>query len=161
MDPTDWDIIKILQDDGRVSMKELGKMVALSPPAVAERVKRLEESGVISGYKATINPDKLNRTINAFINVAMKVEKHEKFKEFVNSNKYVTECHHVTGPYCMIIKASFDKMSALEELIGKVQIFGDTETFIILSSPVGSKILEPTNSIKNKNTKDFRTHLLP
>ncbi|WP_026896077.1 Lrp/AsnC family transcriptional regulator [Clostridiisalibacter paucivorans] len=143
MDNTDWDIIKILQTQGRIPMKELGKMVALTPPAAAERVKKLEEKGIIAGYKAIIDPNELNRTINAFINVDMKVEKHEKFKEFVNNNKYVTQCYHVTGPYCMIIKARFDKMSALEEFIGQVQVFGNTETFIILSSPVEDKILEP------------------
>ncbi len=148
MDLTDCNILEVLQKDGRMSMKELGKLVALSPPAVAERVKRLEESGVISGYKAVINGEKLGKKINVFINVAMKVDKHKKFLEFVNENEHIIECHHVTGPYCMILKASISEMLDLEQLIGKVQVFGDTETHIILSSPVECKTLKPKQKSK-------------
>ena len=68
MDITDYKIINILQEDGRISMKDLGKIVGLTSPAVSERVKRLEESGVIQGYKAIVNPDKLGRVIKSFIN---------------------------------------------------------------------------------------------
>ena len=141
MDVTDDKIIKILQEDGRISMKDLASLVALSPPAVAERVKRLEESGVIKGYKAVINAEKLGRNINVLINVDMKVQGRDKFLEFVKNEDSIVECYHVTGPYCMILKASLDKMSSLEKLIGKIQVFGDTETFIILSYPVKDKII--------------------
>ncbi|RKD28833.1 Lrp/AsnC family transcriptional regulator [Thermohalobacter berrensis] len=143
MDSTDCKILEILQTKGRISMKELGKLVALSPPAVAERVKRLEENGIIKGYKAVVDAEKLGRAINVFINVAMKVDKHKGFLEFVNKNDNIVECHHVTGPYCMIIKASLTKMSDLEKLLDQVQEFGDTETFIILSSPVKGKTVKP------------------
>ncbi len=146
MDNTDCKIIEILQRNGRISMKELGKKVALSPPAVAERVKRLEECGVIKGYKAVIDPEKLNRTIDVLINVSMKVSKHESFKKFVKETDSIIECHHVTGKYCMILKACLDKMSELEKLIGQVQSFGDTETLIILSSPLENKILKPLDN---------------
>lgn len=149
MDSTDYNIIKILQSDGRISMKELGKMVALSAPAVTERVKRLEESGIISGYRAVINPEKLGKTINVFINVDMKTDKRKKFMEFVKENENIIECYHVTGPYCMIIKASLNEMSSLQELIGKVQVFGNTETYIILSSPVENKVLELNYDVDN------------
>lgn len=143
MDKTDEKILEILQNHGRISMKELGKMVALTPPAVNERVKRLEEKEIITGYKAVINPYKLGRKINVLINVDMKSDKHKKFIDFVKENNYITECHHVTGPYCMIIKAILSSMKDLEVLIGKVQSYGNTETYIILSSPVKGKILIP------------------
>lgn len=123
-------------------MKELGKRVALSPPAVTERVKRLEESGVILGYKSIINPKKLDRSIDVLINVSMKVDKHKKFLEFAINNKYIIDCYHVTGPYCMIVKACLDKMSELEKLIGKIQEYGNTETQMILSTPIEDKIFE-------------------
>lgn len=154
MDITDIKILKILQTDGRISMKDLGKRVSLSAPAVTERVKRLEEAGIISGYKAVINPKKLGRKIDVFINVDMKPDKHRKFIEFVKTNNNIIECHHVTGPYCMIIKASLDEMSSLEELIGKVQVFGNTETYIILSSPFDSKIIDIDND-KIKKTLEI------
>lgn len=143
MDATDYRIIDILQKEGRISMKDLATKVSLSPPAAAERVKRLEESGIVQGYKAIVSKEKLQRNINVLINVAMKVHKQDSFKEFVETDNRIIECHHVTGPYCMILRASVDKMDNLERLIGKIQEFGDTETFIILSSPVENKVLEP------------------
>lgn len=134
MDSTDYRILQALLEDGRIPMKELAKKVSLSPPAVAERVKRLEEAGVISGYKAVINYEKLGKNINVLINVDMKVQMAEKFMDFVKAENLITECHHVTGPYCKIVKARLDNMLDLEKLIGKIQTFGNTETFIILSS---------------------------
>ncbi|AET67592.1 transcriptional regulator [Desulfosporosinus orientis DSM 765] len=134
MDSTDYKIMQALLEDGRIPMKELAKRVSLSPPAAAERVKRLEEAGIISGYKAVINYDKLGKNINVLINVDMNVQMAEKFMNFVKTEDLITECHHVTGPYCKIVKARLDNMLSLENLIGKIQAFGNTETFIILSS---------------------------
>lgn len=134
MDTTDYKIIEILLEDGRIPMKELAQKVALSAPAVAERVKRLEEDGIITGYKAVVNYEKLGKKINVLINVGMNVQRAEKFMEFVKNENSIIECHHVTGPYCKILKAKFDDIASLENLIGKIQQFGNTETFIILSS---------------------------
>lgn len=139
MDITDLKIIDILQKDGRISMKDLGKAVSLSPPAVAERVKRLEEAGIIERYKAIINNDKVNKPICALINAAIKPEKQEKFLEFAKKSQEIVECHHVTGPYSMILKAYLREMAHLEELVGKVQFYGNTETYIIMSSPIENK----------------------
>lgn len=136
MDITDLKIVDILQKDGRISMKDLGKIVSLSPPAVAERVKRLEETGVIERYKAIINSEKIGKPICVFINASIKPEKQEKFLEFAKESGDIVECHHVTGPYSMIVKAYLREMSHLEELVGKVQFYGNTETYIIMSSPI-------------------------
>lgn len=136
MDTTDIKIVDILQRDGRISMKDLGKTVSLSPPAVAERVKRLEEAGIIESYKAIVNNSKVGKPICALINAAIKPEKQEKFLQFARESKEIVECHHVTGPYSMILKAYLTEMSHLEELVGKVQFYGNTETYIILSSPI-------------------------
>lgn len=139
MDKTDMKIIKILQEDGRISMKDLGKYVSLSPPAVAERVKRMEESGIIIKYKAIINNEKIGKPICALINASIKPEKQEEFLDFANKSEEIVECNHVTGPYSMIIKANLRAMSHLEELVGKVQFFGNTETYIIMSTPLDNK----------------------
>lgn len=141
MDATDYRIIAELQEDGRLSMKELATRVALSPPAVAERVKRLEEADIIQGYKAVVNYEKLGKTVNALINVEMNVQRAKKFAEFVIAEESIVECHHVTGPYCQIVRARLDNMASLEKLIGKIQVFGNTETFIILSSMVKGSII--------------------
>ncbi len=139
MDQTDAKIISILQKDGRISMKELGKIVSLSPPAVAERVKRLEDTGIIERYKAVVNNVKVGKPICVLINASIKPEKQEKFLDFANHSEDIIECHHVTGPHSMIMKAYLREMSHLEELVGKIQFFGNTETFIIMSSPIEDK----------------------
>jgi Lrp/AsnC family transcriptional regulator, leucine-responsive regulatory protein len=141
MDSTDYKIIEILLEDGRIPMKELAQRVSLSAPAVAERVKKLEEENIITGYKATINYQKLGKNINVLINISMNVQKNEKFMEFIKTEHAIIECHHVTGPYCKILKARLSNMESLEKLIGKLQRFGDTETFIILSSVEKEHIL--------------------
>lgn len=134
MDITDYKILKILIEDGRIPMKELAQKVALSAPAAAERVKRLEEENIIAGYKAEINYAKLGKQINVLINVDVNVHKTEKLMEFVKSENSIIECHHVTGPHCKILKARLEDIASLEKLIGEIQKFGNTETFIILSS---------------------------
>lgn len=139
MDQTDFKIISIMQRYGRISMKELGKEVSLSPPAVAERVKRLEDEGVIERYKAVINNEKVGKPICVLINASIKPEKQEGFLEFAEKSEDIVECHHVTGPHSMIMKAYLREMNHLEELVGKVQFFGNTETFIIMSSPIEGK----------------------
>lgn len=139
MDYTDFKIVDILQKDGRISMKELGKLVSLSPPAVAERVRRLEESGIIQKYKAIVDTEKIGKPIRVLINASIKPEKQDKFLEFARNSEKIVECNHVTGPYSMIMKAHLKAMTDLEELVGKVQSFGNTETYIIMSSPIEDK----------------------
>jgi len=141
MDQTDLKIISILQKDGRISMKELGKVVSLSPPAVAERVKRLEDVGIIERYKAVVNNEKVGKPICVLINASIKPEKQENFLDFANKAEAeeIVECHHVTGPHSMIMKAYLREMTHLEELVGKIQFYGNTETYIIMSSPIDGK----------------------
>lgn len=139
MDHTDFQIISILQQDGRISMKELGKDVSLSPPAVAERVKRLEDEGVIERYQAVINNEKVGKPICVLINASIKPEKQDNFLKFANESEEIVECNHVTGPHSMIMKAYLRKIADLEELVGKIQFYGNTETYIIMSNPIKGK----------------------
>ncbi|GAA0076095.1 Lrp/AsnC family transcriptional regulator [Clostridium sp. CTA-5] len=147
MDFTDYRIIEILLEDGRIPMKELAKRVSLSAPAVAERVKRLEEENIITGYKAKINYDKLGKKINVLINIDISGQRSEKFTEFIKNEESIIECYHVTGPYCKILKARLEDIPSLERLIGKIQMFGNTETFIILSSLEKEHILNNEKNI--------------
>ncbi|MCT4542230.1 MAG: Lrp/AsnC family transcriptional regulator [Vallitalea sp.] len=141
MDSTDYDIIKYLQDDGRMPMKILAEKVSLTPPAVAERVRKLEKNGIIMGYRAIVNPTKLGKTVNAIINISIKSTKRSEFLSFVKESNRIIECHHVTGKYSMTIKVLCQDTSDLEYLIGKIQQYGSTETLIILSSPIEFKSL--------------------
>lgn len=139
MDRTDYKILEILQNDGRISMKDLGKQVGLTAPAVSERVKKLEESDIIKGYKAVVNPARLNKNISAFIDIAMAADKYNSFLTYAQEKKEVIECHHVTGGDCMTIKVLVTNMLELEHLIDEIKKMGNTQTSLILSSPIESK----------------------
>ena len=139
MDATDFKIIELLQEDGRISMKDLGKIVGLTSPAVSERVKRLEESGVIKGYKAIVNPDKLGRVIKSFINISLPSENYQSFIDYVKRDNRIVECHHITGDDCLLLKVIVPDMYALEQVIDKIKQVGRTKTSVILSTIIESK----------------------
>lgn len=139
MDNIDYEIIRCLQENGRISIKKLADKISLTPPAVAERIKKLEETGVIIGYKAIINNKKLGWNIQAIINVTLKPDRRKEFLDFINKDNHILECHHVTGEFSMAIKAIFKEMSDLEIMVGKFQQYGNTQTLIVLSSPIEGK----------------------
>lgn len=139
MDMTDHKIIEILQEDGRISMKDLGKIVGLTSPAVSERVKRLEESGIIEGYRAIISPDALGRIIKAFIHVSLENNMYKKFIDEAKKDPRIVECHHITGDDCSVLKVIVKDMYELEEVIDSIKAIGSTKTSVILSTPIQSK----------------------
>lgn len=139
MDMTDHKIIEILQEDGRISMKDLGKIVGLTSPAVSERVKRLEESGIIEGYKAIISPDALGRVIKAFIHISLPNNMYKKFIDEARKDPRIVECHHITGDDCSVVKVIVKDMYELEEVIDSIKEIGSTKTSVILSTPIQSK----------------------
>lgn len=139
MDMIDNKIIEILQEDGRISMKDLGKIVGLTSPAVSERVKRLEESGIIEGYKAIISPDALGRVIKAFIHISLPNNMYKKFINEARKDPRIVECHHITGDDCSLLKVIVKDMYELEEVIDSIKEIGSTKTSVILSTPIQSK----------------------
>lgn len=143
MDKTDIKILKILQNNGRISMKELGKEVNLTSPAVSERVKKLEEKGIISKYKAVINPKKLDLNVESYIEVTMRPSQQASFKKLVQDDPRIIECHHMTGSGSMTIRTLTKDTKQLERLLGKIQKIGSTKTSIILSSPLSEKTILP------------------
>jgi Lrp/AsnC family leucine-responsive transcriptional regulator len=139
MDVTDYKIIEILQKDGRISMKDLGKFVGLTSPAVSERVRRLEEAGVIEGYKAIVNPDRLGRIIKAFIHISLDNNSYSDFLQTAKKDPRIVECHHITGDDCSLIKVIVKDMYELEAVIDSIKKIGHTKTSVILSTPIQSK----------------------
>jgi Lrp/AsnC family leucine-responsive transcriptional regulator len=136
MDSIDTQILKYLQRDGRMSIKKLAEIISLTPPAVAERIRKLEEAGIIIGYRAVVNPQRIGKNIQAMINITLKANKRKDFLLFAKENDCILECHHVTGGFSMSIRAIFSEMSDLEALVGKIQQYGNTQTLIILSTPI-------------------------
>jgi Lrp/AsnC family transcriptional regulator, leucine-responsive regulatory protein len=137
MDQVDLNILHFLQEDGRMSMTELGKRVGLSIPAVKERVKRLEENGTILGYRAVLNPKKVNKSVLAFILFDSK--RCKEFREFCIQHPMVVECHRLAGQYSYLVKILAESVENLEEFIDESMAYGHPSTLINLSSPVEFK----------------------
>lgn len=141
MDQIDIQILKTLQVNGRISVKELSNQINLTAPAVAERIRRLENQGVIRGYHAIIDNEKIGLHILALINVSMRADKQKDFFQLISTINSITECYHVTGAYCMVVKVFCKTMSDLEHIINRIQQFGDTNTLIVLSHPISQRPL--------------------
>jgi Lrp/AsnC family leucine-responsive transcriptional regulator len=142
LDSVGWEILCALQQDARMSYAEIGRRVGMSAPAVMERVRRLEEAGIITGYVARVDVTRLGLPIQAITRVRFTGERYTSIRKVAAECPEVLECHHVTGDDCLIIKLAAASMSDLERLIGKFSIFGQTTTSIILSSPVTERVID-------------------
>jgi Lrp/AsnC family transcriptional regulator, leucine-responsive regulatory protein len=135
-DVTTRRILDELQRDGRLSLAELGRRVGLSPPAVAERVSRLERDGVITGYHARIDPRALGFALGVVIRVRPAPREIAKVAALARETPEVVECHRITGEDCFFMKANVRDVEHLEEVIDRFVVFGQTTTSIVQSSPV-------------------------
>ncbi|HBR00768.1 MULTISPECIES: Lrp/AsnC family transcriptional regulator [unclassified Roseofilum] len=136
LDRTGWRILEILQEEARISLAELGRKVGLSAPAIAERVKRMEEAGIIIGYQAQVNPEKVGYAIAAIIALTTTPQKYPQILALIEMLPEVRSCHHVTGNFSFFMEVTVSSMGHLEEIINQLSEFGQTSTSIILSSPL-------------------------
>jgi Lrp/AsnC family leucine-responsive transcriptional regulator len=136
LDETDWIILQLVQADARMSFAEIGRRAGLSPPAAAERLRRLEDAGVILGYHARVNPNPLGLAMPVFVEVHVKRAEYAHFQKAVQKIPWILECHHITGRASFFLKAAAPDVAGLELLIGHLSQFGDTTTSLILSTVV-------------------------
>jgi Lrp/AsnC family leucine-responsive transcriptional regulator len=136
LDPTNRLLIAELQADARLSIAELGRRVSLSSPAVTERLRRLEESGVITGYGATVDPRRLGYGFGVVIRIRPAPLKLQVIAEIARSTPEVVECHRVTGDDCYIAIAYVRDVEHLEQVIDRFAAHGQTTSSIMQSSPV-------------------------
>ena len=129
-------ILSELAEDPRLTMRELGRRVGLSSPAVTERVKRLEEAGVIRDYVLDINPSALGLPIAAYIRVRPNSGQLPKVAELARNIREVVECHRVTGEDCFILKVYLPSLDQLDRVLDRFLVHGTTTTSLIQSSPV-------------------------
>jgi len=142
MDATDRHILEALQNDARVSYAELGRRVGLTPPAVAERVRRLETSGIISGYHAQVDLKKAGYGLVAFIRLSSAPELAKQLGRIATETPEVLEFHHVTGTEGFVLKVVARSIEHLEKVIMQLLPYGQTTTSIVLSSPVTWRRIE-------------------
>ncbi len=146
MDSIDLKILESLQDDARTSYAQLGRVVGLTPPAVAERVRRLETSGIISGYHAQVDLKKAGFGLVAFIRLSSAPELAKQLGRIAEETPEVLEFHHVTGTEGFVLKVMARSIEHLEKVIVTLLPYGQTTTSIVLSSPVTWRRIELADS---------------
>jgi len=150
LDGIDLQILNTLQEHCRTSLAKLGEQVGLSAPSVQERVKKLEDSGIITGYHATVDAKRLGKDITAFIGVSVNHPRMlEEFERTVQELSDVLECHHVTGQHTLLLKVKTDNTSSLERLISTIRSIAGverTETMVVLSTHT-ERVQIPINGV--------------
>jgi Lrp/AsnC family leucine-responsive transcriptional regulator len=143
LDEVGWRLLQELQANARLSFAELGRRVGLSLPAVAERVRRMEEIGIITGYHAEVSLPKVGLPIIVFIRMNVPRDHYPAFTTLIHNLPEVLECHHLSGSDAFILKVALTSIPHLEALINQLSEHGQTTTSVVLSSPVVRRIVEP------------------
>lgn len=142
VDETDWKILRELQTDARLSFAELGRRINLTTPAAIERVRKLEDAGIIAGYRIEIDTGKVGLPITAFIRMSISGVDYSKIIEVAEKSTEVLECHRGTGNDSFILKVAVSDVEHLQNLIDRLTPYGITTTSIVLSSPVKRRVIE-------------------
>ena len=142
LDEIDRKILRELQEDARASYAELGRRVGLTTPAVIERVRKLEDAGIINGYRADIDTAKVGLPITAFVRMSITGVDYSHIIEVAQGSNEVLECHRGTGGDSFIMKVAVASVEHLQEIIDKLTPYGITTTAIVLSSPVRRRVIE-------------------
>ncbi|MFD5286980.1 Lrp/AsnC family transcriptional regulator [Streptomyces rochei] len=135
-DATDWLLLDALQRNGRAGYAELARAVSMSASAVTERVRRMEEAGIIQGYAAVVAPERLGLPILAFVRLRHPTANYKPFHDLVAVTPEILEAHHVTGDDCFVIKVAARSMRHLEEVSGRISALGSVTTSVVYSSPL-------------------------
>ena len=143
MDAVDRGIVEALQRDGRMSVADLARAVNLSPSATADRLRRLTDLGVITGYTAVVDPEALGYAVQAFVRLAYPSGNYKPFHDLLSVLPEVVEAHHVTGDDCFILKVLARSMRDLERISGKLATLGSITTSVVYSSPLPRRNLTP------------------
>ena len=143
LDPTGKRLLALLQENARLSYSELGRQIGLSVTAVIDRIRRLEDAGLITGYRVELNREKLGLPVLAFIRLQTTPERYGAALALLEALPAVLECHHVTGEESFVLRVVAKTVGELEPLIEQLGRFGPTATSIVMSSPVGKRPLFP------------------
>ncbi len=155
LDSTDWKILRHLQQDARLSYNELGRRVGLSAPATAERVRRLEEAGIITGYSAQIDPAKVGMQLLALIHLRcdqgsclLRTSTLDEFPE-------VLEVHKLSGSHCAVLKAALSSMKHLEAFNHRLSAHGALVVHLVTSSILPHRVIDWEQLDENFDPPDY------
>jgi Lrp/AsnC family leucine-responsive transcriptional regulator len=147
LDDVAWSILVELQHNARISFSELGRRVGMTPPAVAERVRRMEEAGIIGGYRVELNVERLGLPLAALVRLAVRgATPAAEIKRAIADMPEVLECYHVTGEDCYFLKVAVPTVHELEVLLEGLVRFGNTTTSIVVSTPVKHRVISRVES---------------
>ncbi|BCG93816.1 AsnC family transcriptional regulator [Mesorhizobium sp. 131-2-1] len=139
LDAADLKLLRILEQDARTSTAELARAVGLSAPSVAERIRKLQENGVIEGYTVRINPAALGMKLSAWLRIRPVPGQLAVVAEIIRDLPEIAQCDRVTGEDCFIALAHVGSVSELERVIDRIIPYAMTNTAIIQSSPVAPR----------------------
>ena len=147
LDEINCRLLEELQNDARLSMAELGRRVSLSAPAVAERVQRLEDAGVITGYRVEVDPRAIGFPIGVIVRVRPNARQLHKIPDVARAIPEVVECHRITGEDCFSIQLHLRSIDDLEAIIDQFLPYGRTTTSIMQSAPIPRRPLPLGDSV--------------
>jgi Lrp/AsnC family leucine-responsive transcriptional regulator len=140
-DPKNLELLRALQADPRLPISVLARQIGMSAPAVRERLQRLEDFGVISGYRLELDPKALGLPIMAIVRVRPMPGQLQRVIELVRETPTISECHRVTGEDCFIMKMHLDAIESLDRVLDRFLVHATTTTSIVQSSPVPPRAL--------------------
>ncbi len=141
LDPINVRLLRELQRAPRLPIAALARRVRMSAPAVTERVRRLEEGGVIAGYRTDVAPKALGLPVAAYVRIRPAPGQLENIADLAQRTPEVVECHRITGEDCFLLKVHVSEVDRLEGVLDRFLAFGQTTTSIVQSSPVPPRAL--------------------
>ena len=142
LDDVGWQLLYLLQENARLSFKELGQRVGLAPSSVAERIHRMEEAEILLGYHAQINLEKVGLSILAFIRMSTPGQNSARIAQILAALPEILECYRLTGSEAFIMKACVSSVKQPEILIDQLSQYGQPTTSLVLSVPLTRRIVE-------------------
>jgi len=136
LDARNVKLLRLLRDDPRGSVSEMARRIGMSAPAVRERIQRLEEAGIIRGYRVELDARALGYPISAFVRVRPMPGKLAKIGELAERLPQVVECYRITGEDCFVMRVYLERLEDLDPLLDRFLAFGQTTTSLVQSSPV-------------------------
>ena len=141
LDDTGWALLLALQENARSSFADLGRQVGLTSPAVADRIRRMEAAGIITGYHASVNPAKLGLGLTAIIRFQATTGPFDRIFADIKACPEIISCQSVTGGDCLTLTAVVTSVNHLQELIARLSVYGTSNTSIVLSSPIAHRAI--------------------
>jgi Lrp/AsnC family leucine-responsive transcriptional regulator len=145
LDAYDRKILALLQENARLGFSEIGRRIHLTSPAVGERVRRLEEAGVIEGYGVRLNLRKLGYSFEAYINIT--VDSHDALDAWAAAHPEVLELHATTGAHCALIRVGLTAPEHLQACLTSLALIGKTTTSVVLTSQLESRARLPGDQL--------------